>query len=78
MGIKCPKCKSTKTSSYASRPDEMHCRDCSHRWIPSKLRGGTWVQIGNGVTSKRKRVFVKAGYEIVYDILNNYKIVRKK
>jgi len=35
MGKKCPKCKSTNTTSDA--PGEMRCRDCAHSWFTRNI-----------------------------------------
>jgi len=75
MGAKCPKCGSIKTMSYAKSPDEMHCKDCAHRWKP-RLKGAKHVVIDDGVYGIRT-LYVRPGYKVEKQIIGPAKIIRK-
>lgn len=65
MGIKCPKCKSTDTTS--TDVGRMHCRNCAHSWKPYKHRGKKMKVVGDGITTRIKTVMPGSKTETIGD-----------
>jgi len=65
MRIKCPKCKSSNTTSPES--GNMHCRDCSYSWKPYKHRGKKMKTVGDGFITSKKKVMPGAKTEVIGD-----------